>query len=254
MRSVSRRFCGLIDHIVHVRLLRAASLCEWKLIIECYHPTTQHTEPYVFCEYLGTPGLSLDGARQSLDNPSRGTPSKLTELLARFKPTRNSPEKSTERSHPAGDIPGSRTMAAATASRPSVEESVSQTVKLDSHENFSQLMFMASLVKLGPRKGVFEALVEVFETKTIRVFRDWLRHQDQLNKARSRRRNEAESEIDGEPGEQTQDRELIWIDEHTKIAQLDIEAKELRWKKDRPILIMRDEDEAVSYRLELKGM
>jgi hypothetical protein len=33
-------------------------LTDYKLILECFHPTSKLTEPHVFCKYLGTPGLS----------------------------------------------------------------------------------------------------------------------------------------------------------------------------------------------------
>ena len=58
MRLVNHRFQNLIIKIVHSRLLLAASLKDRRLIFECYHPSAQYTEPYLFCDYLGTPGLS----------------------------------------------------------------------------------------------------------------------------------------------------------------------------------------------------
>ena len=197
--------------------------------------------------------MDLNAAGTSLDKSSRFMSGRLTKLFARFKPTRSSPENPTRKSHQAADLPSASTMEVAAASGPPVDEVVYQTVNLESHENFSQLMFMASLVKLGPRKGVFEALVEVFDTKTIRVFRNWLSHLDQLTEARAKRQKETISGIDKEPDGQQQDGELVWIDEHTKIARLDVEARELRWKRDGPILMKRDENEALSYSLELKG-
>ena len=55
---VSRRFHRLILRILHFRLLLAAAAPEYKLILEAFHPTKRYTDPYLFCTYLGTDGLS----------------------------------------------------------------------------------------------------------------------------------------------------------------------------------------------------
>lgn len=58
LATVSHRFHALVLRLIHFRLLLSASLTEYKLILECFHPTSKLTEPHVFCKYLGTPGLS----------------------------------------------------------------------------------------------------------------------------------------------------------------------------------------------------
>jgi hypothetical protein len=58
LAMVSQRFYALILRLLHYRLLLSASLTEYKLILECFHPTSKLTEPHHFCNYLGTPGLS----------------------------------------------------------------------------------------------------------------------------------------------------------------------------------------------------
>ena len=101
-------------------------------------------------------------------------------------------------------------------------------------------MFSASLVKLGPRKGVFEGLADVLEKKAMRLFRDWLA-QLCSKKASPHDPNDADNGA------------IIWVDENSKTASLDVGVKELRWSRDMPILVGRDEEQPVTYSVEFKG-
>ena len=256
IRTVNHRFRNLVERIVHNRLVVAALLTDWKLIVECYHPSSQYSEPYVFCEYLGTPDLSSDAAWQpTMDSSQSSGPRKgLKGLLGRFRPTLKTPEIMITHSHLAGDVSGSRTMESNSSPRPSEEEPVVRRVNLDSHENFSQLMFSASLVQIGPRKGVFLALADVLERKTIRIFRDWLgRKAHAALKKEANAQHELLIEEAQEENSVGREAELVWVDESTKIAGLEIEVRELRWSRDMPILLSRDEDQALGYSLELRG-
>ena len=58
LATVSHRFRNIIFRIICKRLLFAASLTNATLIVKPYHPSSRNTEPYLFCDYLGTPGLS----------------------------------------------------------------------------------------------------------------------------------------------------------------------------------------------------
>lgn len=139
---VCHRFQGLILRILHGRLLMAASLKDRRLILDCYHPSAQYTEPYLSCDYLGTPGLSDEIKGQGLiyDGAGRaGCLGQLRGLYSRFRPSKPDIDPPF-RSHPAGETPGTRTFPAV----PSAEltkptELVAQTIHLDSHELFSQL-------------------------------------------------------------------------------------------------------------------
>ena len=141
-RLVCHRFQNLIVRIIHGRLLRAPSLTDRKVILECYHPSAQYTEPYLYCDYLGTPGLDeIDGQGpiyEILDDQAakEGT---LWKLYSHFRPTRKDPEPKIYRSHPAGDVPGSRTSEVASRIREPIERNtVTQTVSLEAHELFVQ--------------------------------------------------------------------------------------------------------------------
>lgn len=247
----------MIIRIVHSRLLRAASLEDRKLILECYHPSAQYTEPYLYCKYLGSPGLSdeIEGQGtiyQIADDPgSKGT---LRRLYSHFQPTRKDPEP-TIPSHPAGDIPGSRTSDAANLRRAIREaEVVTQNVSLEAHELFSQLCFSASLVQVGPRRGVFLSNIDIVDRKTMRIWRQWLKEMAKTAEEDLKGATEASSSnvgksstVDGGDLDQ-----LVWVDQN-KIAGLRLRIKERKWRRDTPILMHKDEDQAVSYSLELDG-
>ena len=248
----------MIIRIVHGRLLRAASLEDRKLILECYHPSAQYTEPYLYCDYLGTPGLSDDvegqgSIYQIADHTAQdGT---LRRLYSHFRPTRKDPDPAIIRSHPAGDIPGSRTSEAAQSRRLSREaEVVKQNVTLEAHELFSQLCFHASLVQVGPRRGVFLSHIDIVDEKIIRVWREWLadRAKDATDLGTDRlERNAGDLDVLSRIEECDSDH-LLWVDKH-KIAGLRLKVKERKWRRDIPILVHKDEDEAVGYSLELEG-
>ena len=193
------------------------------------------SEKYNFCEYLGTPGLDY-----RLCAGEGYGPGWLKELLAHFRPTTTTPELSLTRPHPAGDIPGSRTMDLAAESAPSSEEPVKRNVFLESYDNFSQFMFSTSLVQLGPAKGVFNALAEVMDRQTIRIFRSWL-----AQRAReTAKASDAELPITAP--------QQLWVD-NDQTARLDIGVEELRWRGNAPILIGAEEDEAMTYSLEIRS-
>lgn len=211
-----------------------------KLILECYHPSAQYTEPYLYCDYLGTPGLSDDLEGQGTiyeiaDNPTNG--GTLRKLYSHFRPTRKDPDAKPILSYPAGDIPGTRTSDKAESSRQlKATEIVNQIVSLEAHELFSQLCFSAGLVQVGPRRGVFLSNVDVVEKKFFRIWRQWL----------------AEKAKGMDEGD-TSDQDIVWVDQ-SRVAGLKVKVKERRWRRDTPILLHKDEDQAVSYSLELEGV
>ena len=253
MRSVNHRFQNLIIRIVHGRLLLAASLEDRKLILECYHPSAQYTEPYLFCNYLGTPGLSDNVPGQGSIYEAQTGDGLLRKLYSRFRPTRRRPDPKTLRSHPAGDVPGSRTsdMATSTSERQEdADDVVKRTVNFDAHENFSQLVFSTDLVQLGPHRGLFSDIVKVNEKKTLRVFREWA-----AQRARETRESQTSQTNVGKSGELTQveDNQIIWIDEVKEKAGVKIKVEERIWRRDTPVLLRADEEQPIAYSMELQG-
>ena len=236
-RSINQRVQNLALRIIHGRLLRAASLTDRKLILECYHPSAQYTEPYLNCDYLGTPGLSgeIEGQVPILEIAERqaDTEGTLRRLYSHFRPTQEDPEPKIYRRHPAGDIPGSRTSEAANRVRESSQRrTVTQIVSLEAHEPFVQLCFLVAVVQTGPRRGLFLSLENVMD-KTLRVTRSWLAERSEAAK---------ELELEG----------MLWVD-HKKIVGLKMRVQERKWRGEAPILLHRDEDQAISYTLELEG-
>lgn len=244
---VCHRFQNLVLRIAHSRLLLAASLKDRKLILECYHPSAQYTEPYLFCDYLGTPGLSSDTEGQgwifeATENDSRL--GRLRGLYSRFRPKRPDADPPF-RSHPAGDIPGSRTYPEESpSSNPQPVQLVAQTVNLDSHELFSQLCVSVNLVQLGPRRGVFLSCIDVLRKTTPRIWRKWLAEGAERPDDASIEPTELENE--------DQCRRIIWVNSSKNIG-LRVHVQERKWRRNAPILMRRDEEEAVSYSLELEG-
>lgn len=258
LRSVNHHIQNLVIRIVHERLLLAASLPDRKLILECYHPSAQFTEPYVFCEYLGTPGLSRDIAGHgSIYNHADGNacPGALRNLYSTFRPSRKTPEPRLVRSsHPAGDVPGSRTSDANSSKSRDPTEPVTRIISLDSHENFSQLCVDTSLVQIGARRGIFLGLRNIVEKKSIRLFRQWLK--EMALGAETASSASCGGSSDGltsfEKGSSGAS-EVLWVDERTKVAGLKLKVQEKKWRRDVPILRGKDEDPPVSYSLGLDG-
>ena len=221
-----------------------------KLILECYHPSAQYTEPYLLCDYLGTPGLSSHTAGQGSiyeladENSGGGT---LRKLYSRFRPMRNDPQQIMYHSRPAGDIPGSRTSERAAARSSMQTEVISQRVNLEADELFTQLRFLASLVEIGPRRGFFMSIQNIVEKKTTRIFRTWLAE-------RAKKRSDTETSY-SEASLSTsldEDDSILWMDLN-KVAGLKVRVQERGSRNNMPILLHRDEDQAVSYSLEFQG-
>lgn len=253
---VCHRFQNLVLRIVHSRLLLAASLKDRRLILECYHPSAQYTEPYLFCEYLGTPGLSDEIEGHGWIHNGAAASSglgHLRDLYSRFRPTRPYADPPF-RSQPEGDakcktkggLPGS----GINPNEPSFEppkpiELAAQTINLDSHELFSQLCVSVNLVQVGPRRGVFLSCVDVLKKTTPRIWRKWL-----AESAESLRSPDLETT---DLKDERKRRHIIWVD-HAHNVGIRAYVQERRWRRNAPILIPKDEDQAVSYSIELEEL
>ena len=271
LATVSHRFHNIIVRIIYTRLLLAASLKDATLILESYHPSSKNTEPYLFCDYLGTPGLSsvkkAEGtAYTSKDISKVGCLGKLGNLYSRFRPIKPEAEHRVFRSHIPGNIPrhpGTSTVLSIQHDVPSseFEALVSHVMNLDSHELFSQLCVVTNLVQLGPRRGVFYAFANVADG-VVRIWRDWLAQRAGKDRG-----------IDGEvphkfSGEVDNSKEQIWVpavveevdtgartlwvDKHKNVG-IRVIIKQRNWRGDVPVILQSDEDPAVSYILEYEG-
>ena len=250
------RLYHLILRIIHGRLLLAASPRDHDLILECYHPSLERTEPHLVCEYLGTPGLNNPlGTSQPTSNQftEPGFLAQLGNIYSTFRPVRQEAEEKFVRPHPAGGALGSQNGSAAIPSQGmSVKDnrktSVSHNVSLDSNESFSQLCVKAHLVQLGPRRGIFSNLINVTEG-VIRIWRDWLAQRATTSVFE---RAEDSSRLSDPVDSRVTNEHMLWVDDK-KNAGIDVYIKENRWRREVPVLLHRDEDPAVSYVMEYKG-
>jgi hypothetical protein len=181
---VSQRFHSIILRILHFRLLLAAALPEYKIILEAFHPARRHTEPYLFCSYLGTDGLSSkhegEGSLYEDCEGAAGRLGKLGQLYSRFRPESPGVEGTMPLRRIAGATPvqasGSSTQPIYRNEGDGGTKKITHNLNIDSDELFTQFCAYASLVRLGPRRGVFLSTVHLVQTGegVMRVWREWL--------------------------------------------------------------------------------
>lgn len=199
----------------------------------------------MYCDYLGTPGLSDEIEGQSLiyeiANDQATKVATLGRLYSHFRPTRKDPEPKIYRSHPAGDVPGSRTSEVASRTRePFDRNTVTKMVSLEAHELFMQLRFLIAVVQTGPRRGFFHSVENLID-KTQRIFRDWLAERAETIKEHNTGASDSVTDKLGcEVGE------MLWVDQN-KVAGLRVRVEERKLRRDLPILLHKDEDQAVRY-------
>lgn len=253
--------------LIHHRLQIAAGLDSQILFLECHHPSARLTAPPLYCLPLGTEGL--DNLLSDIDDENRylGQVKKLGSLFTRFRPECNEPEFTVKRRHPAGDVPGSRTYQDDTVRpAPRDEDSVVRdTVSVDAHELFSQLITVAYLGKRESSRGLLCSLQEVAEG-TIRVWRDWLSrhceyrsfsddstvviHHSDNNSSNGKSRCDSVTET----CDPAKDPRVLWI--NTRGEDVGIKFKVKRQKQrttNMPLLYSSDVEIAVSYVVEFEG-
>ena len=191
---------NIILRLLHYRLLLAAAAPEYKIILEAYHPSRRYIKPYLYCEYLGTDGLSSEHEGEgSLYDGCEGVAGrlgKLGALYSRFRPELPDVEGTIPARRIAGATPVLAAPTEGTGATPAEGWSTStqprtpiyknggdggarkivHTINLDSGELFGQFCAYGSLVRLSPRRGVFLSNINIVEPGqgTIRVWRHWL--------------------------------------------------------------------------------
>jgi hypothetical protein len=237
----------------------AAELHAHTLLLECYHPSAKLTEPPYFCSYLGTDGLSLyEESGQHGNNVGRL--GQMYNMYSRFRPHRRDLEAGGRRVLPRpGDVPGSRTFPGTVQDRYR-GETVKQSLGLEAHELFTQLVAQTNLVKIGPRNGLFTCFVGV-EEGVVRVWREWLG--DVAAKGRMVDSNISQQTLkEGKDKEvatnlselslDLEDPRILWVSP-AKNTGIRFKVKERRLRRDAPILIRTDEDMPVNYEIEYDG-
>ncbi|KAI2752308.1 hypothetical protein DTO006G1_9375 [Penicillium roqueforti] len=222
--SVNHRFYALVSRILHYRLLLSIPLKEFKLLLECFHPSSKLTEPHVFCQYLGTNGLSEghDATHQ---------PGRVTGLYSRFRPEVSSDKEEKERS-----INGSKSG----FSTDKAEDAVIREITLGGYENFSQLCVVVNLVQVKPGTSLLLS-ASTIEDGIIRLRREWLRGQS--------RRTKKTTETDGEGGfekERMSSDDILWVD-MSKTVGLKMRVRPKAWDPSFPVLIHEDDRDDHSW-------
>jgi hypothetical protein len=248
---------------LHYRLLIAASLKEYKPMLECFHPSSRLTEPHVFCQYLGTDGLSDKHEGEGslyADCQTAERLGRLTALYSRFWPDPDTEEKYVipNRRPRVGAIIGPDGTVLGEGG-PEVDKEnyipkhepiggfVKRTINIESFEDFSQLCVIVSLVKVVPTSALLLSANTVNDG-IVRVWRDWLgRHSNVV------KRNVGDV-LHGPitSPDRDDDDAILWID-GVKNVGLKLKVRERRWNRDVPVLQHRDEEMVVSYELYIEG-
>ncbi|KAF3936726.1 hypothetical protein ABW19_dt0201358 [Dactylella cylindrospora] len=154
--SATSKFLHDIATYINNRRIRQVLEVEgYQGIYECYAPIDKYNHPYNHCSYTGT----------YPENES---------LTAKGKTSLYSFED-VESFHPASKlyshfIPSAYDASHATSVSP---QPTSSLVTLEVGELFTQICASACLIRTGPKRGIFESVIPVFES-FFRVKRDWL--------------------------------------------------------------------------------
>jgi hypothetical protein len=257
LTTISHRIYTLILRILHNRLVVAAELHPRKLLLECFHPSAKLTEEPYFCSYRGTDGLTL----YHEDANDIGRLGDMYNMYSSFRPHRRDLEAEGRKVRPRpGDVPGSRTYPDTVQDR-SEGEAVKQTLNLESHELFTQLVAQAHLATTDQR-GRPMNFVEI-EDGVIRVWRDWLKEMaargSTVHTEVPKEVVEAvgkDKEVVKEVPEQQMDLEdsrILWASPR-KNSGIRFNVRERKLHRDVPILIRTDEEDMpVSYKIEYDG-
>jgi len=96
---------------------------------------------------------------------------------------------------------------------------------------------------MGPRRGVFLSCVNLSDG-VVRIWREWLAQQAS---------KKTEEEIDPETTSiGAPDGRMLWVDGKNNVG-LKVRVSRKRWSRQFPVLLHRDDEESVSYSVELKG-
>ncbi|KAI4943683.1 hypothetical protein J4E86_009648 [Alternaria arbusti] len=256
LTTISHRIYTLILRILHNRLTAAAELHSHSVLLECFHPSAKLTEPPYFCTYRCTDGLkSYDDYNSATKEVGRLA--EYNNMYSRFKPHRRGLEADGRRvKRRPGDVPGSRTFPGAVQERYE-GETVRQTLGLEAHELFTQLVAQTNLVKIGSH-NLFTNFVDI-EEGVLRVWRDWLRDiaargltantevpnevVEEVGKGKEIVREVEEEKAD------LDDPRILWVSPR-KDSGVRFNVRERKLRRDAPILVSTDEDMPVTYEIE----
>ncbi|KAE8149112.1 hypothetical protein BDV25DRAFT_156920 [Aspergillus avenaceus] len=247
LATVSHRFHALILRILHYRLLISASLNEYKLILECFHPSSKLIEPHVFCKYLGTDGLSdqHEGKGSLYENVDTAQQlARLGSLYSRFRPEVTVEERSS----------GTRLIPSTNTIEQPDDLLVTRPINLEANEDFSQLCVVVNVVKVMPGSNLLLSAVTV-EDGVIRLFRNWLKTRTKHSNQPSGFSSPA-GRLDKNIGSFSNEdsSHLLWVGQSQNVG-LKVRVREkVDQSRHFPILVHRDEEESTSYELDIEEL
>ncbi|KAJ0298887.1 hypothetical protein Brms1b_013276 [Colletotrichum noveboracense] len=225
MTLVDRRFNATATTILQHRLLHTAEMEGHEMMLESYHPSAKLTTPSMSCRFMGVD--FLDSRTWSGDDDL--DLADLSQLYSHFRPVVSEETRRMRRIY-TRRVPG-----AEAPQEDAGDEPVTQELCLDEGEPFTQLCTTTSLVKTGPRPGVFASHSNI-EDGVVRVWRHWLE------------RMAAKCAIAPEQRDQST---ILWADA-TKNVGLRFHVTQVG-QEQAPILHSRDEDPPVTYSLRYEG-
>ncbi|OQD99318.1 hypothetical protein PENVUL_c065G02460 [Penicillium vulpinum] len=246
--SVNHRFHALVLRILHFRLLLNTPLKEYKLLLECFHPSSKLTEPHVFCKYLGTDGLTErhDGTGSLYENVDIAHKlGRVTGLYSRFRPVASDDEEEEQR-----DTNNSGFGFSSGGRDGKEKDAVIREITLDGYEDFSQLCVVANIVQVKPGTSLLLS-ASTIEDGFIRLWRDWLRNQSEGKNMTP----ENEWEEDPDKPRAPSDDDILWVDMN-KTVGLKMRVRPKAWDPSFPVLVHQDDrnnDSWVGYEVILQG-
>lgn len=218
-------FQSLTTRIIYIRLLQAVSPQNYSLQLRCHHPAADYTKGNELYNHIGTLGLGDAGhARAPLKNDGTAG-SGLGGLYSRF----------------------------GAAQRDAQKCDVGQVIDMDGHELFSQLCTSLTLIKPMQYGHVY-----VQKKRTLRLWRDWLAQcasnsiefiQDDTSGERSRSTSQERSLFSSEL-----DR-TIWTDQSQNVGlRVGVHDRKSSLEERHDRMQNADEDQPVSYDLDIEGM
>lgn len=187
---------------------------------------------------------------------------KLGTLYSRFRPE----HPSVEGSMPARRIAGATLAQSSTGSSSQPiyantgdggEKKIVHTVNLDADELFGQFCAYASLVRLGPRRGVFLSTVHIVKSGAgvIRVWREWL--QERATETKERGDQDDEDSLEETPTATFpsigDEKRVLWTD-HKRNVGLRVRVKDMQRRLTSSSTRPHDDSLPFSFAVEIQGL
>lgn len=160
LELVSHRIHTMATEALKHRLLATADLGRHEMLLECYHPAAKLTTPSLACRPRSI---------QLLESPPPSSPLRPSDSAAHW----THADLGRLYSHFRVEVADSRGAASWGEVGQGVVVKPTQHVFLDDAELFSQLCASTSIVRQGPRPGIFLSHLGISEG-VVRVWREWL--------------------------------------------------------------------------------